>query len=364
MAPEPKDGRMVSDTGITNAWLPCFMCALFLALLPAPVKAQWDGPTTGPPAQTGKTVLIVASDIRNGGVTNVYRSFEGAARRLDWRINLYNGKGQPATIRAQLNNAIEQHPDGILIDGFDAARYQAQIIAANAAGIVLVGWHAASHPGPVEGLFTNVSTNPVYVAKLAAQFVIRNARAAKRPVGVIIFNDPEFAVANAKTAAMEKTITKCQGYQGCKVLAVEDIPISEARNSMVTLIPKLASRFGHTWTYSLAINDVYYDTITFPLIYAKRKDILNVSAGDGSLEALDRIRSGLSQQVATVAEPLNLQGYQLADELNRAFAGVGPSGYISKPVLITRAMFKSVGHPSVHAPMDFKAAYRAIWFRQ
>lgn len=355
----------MSNTSFANGRRLWLIRALFLALLTASLPAlpaQWDGPTSGPQAQTGKTVMIVASDTSNGGVTSVYRSFESAARTLGWRTDLYNGKGLPGVIRAKLSLAIAQHPDGIVIDGFDAARYQAQIDAASAAGIVLVGWHAASRPGPTEGLFTNVSTNPVNVAQLAAQFVIHNARASNRPVGVIIFNDPQFAVANTKTVAMEATIKACQGYRGCRVLAVENVPIAVAKTRIVSLVPKLAARFGHAWTYSLAINDVYYDTITFPLIYAKRRDILNVSAGDGSLEALDRIHAGLSQQIATVAEPLHLQGYQLADELNRAFAGEGPSDYVSKPVLITRTMLKSNRYPSVHSPMDFKAAYRAIWF--
>ncbi len=46
----------------------------------------------------------------------------------------------------------------------------------------------------------------------------------------------------------------------------------------------------------------------------------NGSAGDGSEAAFQRIRTGQYQTV-TVAEPLNLQGWQLVDELNRAVQG-------------------------------------------
>ena len=42
--------------------------------------------------------------------------------------------------------------------------------------------------------------------------------------------------------------------------------------------------------------------------------------GDGSESAYQRIRSGQYQAV-TVAEPLNLQGWQLIDEMNRAVQG-------------------------------------------
>jgi ribose transport system substrate-binding protein len=90
----------------------------------------------------------------------------------------------------------------------------------------------------------------------------------------------------------------------------------------------------------LAINDVYFDEMNYPLLRAGRADIRNVSAGDGSSKAINRIRSGLSQQMATVAEPLGVQGWQLADEMNRAFANAKPSGYVSKPILITRELLQ------------------------
>jgi len=48
-------------------------------------------------------------------------------------------------------------------------------------------------------------------------------------------------------------------------------------------------------------------------------DPQNISAGDGSESAYQRIRDK-DYQSATVPEPLNMQGWQLADELNRAFA--------------------------------------------
>jgi len=42
--------------------------------------------------------------------------------------------------------------------------------------------------------------------------------------------------------------------------------------------------------------------------------------GDGSKSAYQRIR-GAQYRAVTVAEPLNLPGWQLMNELNRAFAG-------------------------------------------
>lgn len=38
----------------------------------APVT-KWDGPTTGPTLQTGKKIIFIASDMKNGGVLGVIR---------------------------------------------------------------------------------------------------------------------------------------------------------------------------------------------------------------------------------------------------------------------------------------------------
>ncbi|WP_139166965.1 hypothetical protein [Chromobacterium sphagni] len=76
---------------------------------------------------------------------------------------------------------------------------------------------------------------------------------------------------------------------------------------------------GRSWTHSLAINDLCYDNINFLLQQSGRADIVNIPASDGSNSAMNRIREGISQQKATVAEPCNQQGWQLAKELSRGF---------------------------------------------
>ncbi|MBT3065825.1 substrate-binding domain-containing protein [Rhodoferax sp. U11-2br] len=318
-------------------------------------------PPPGPAAQVARSVVFIASDYRNGGVMGVYRGFEEASRKLGWQVRLEDGGGlktQQATILMQV---LATRPQGIVFGGFEPDEFAELVALAKQNRVVLLGWHAAKEPGPTKDLFVNVSTRPVDVAKLAAAFVIQDAIAQQRQVGVVIFNDKQYAVANAKTEAMRATIQACQGYKGCKLLSVENVLISDAAAAMPAVVQKLAAVHGAAWTYSLAINDVYFDEINYPLMLVKRTDIRLVSAGDGSIKALGRIGSGLSQQVATVAEPLKMQGYQLADELNRALAGVVQSGFQSSPILVTTELLKTTGSRGIEANLDFEAAYAAIW---
>ena len=61
--------------------------------------ASWDGPRTGPPKQAAKTVVFVAQDVRNGGITALFRNFENATRQLGWQVRLLDGAGQSDKLR-------------------------------------------------------------------------------------------------------------------------------------------------------------------------------------------------------------------------------------------------------------------------
>jgi ribose transport system substrate-binding protein len=335
------------------------ICALIgigaLSIGQASAADKWDGPTEGPPKQAGKKITFVSQDLRNGGITAAYRGFFTAAQELGWTLLLVDGKGDTPTIRRALMEAIRSHQDAIVIGGFDVDEFTDVIAAARQTQIVIAGWHAAAEPGPTKNLFTNIATASSEVAKMAADYAISSGSGN---IGVIIFNDDRFAVANAKTQRMKEIVGKCDH---CKVLSVENIPISNASSEIPLAVPRLNNVYGKAWTHTLAINDVYFDAMNVPLAAIHRTDIQNISAGDGSSIAIGRIKSGRSQQIATIAEPTDLQGWQLADELNRAFAHVPPSGYVAKPILITTQFLNQDGLHDTDAHNLYRKAYKEIW---
>jgi ribose transport system substrate-binding protein len=337
----------------------CFVSLLAAFPCPAqtlPAARPWDGPTAGPLAQQGKKIVFISQDLRNGGITVVYRGFYMATLELGWDVAVVDGKGDPAVIRDKVEEAIRTQPDAIVFGGFQPDGTLANLIAAaKKKKIVLAGWHAAEEPGPTGDLFVNIATGSSSVVDMTVNYMIQTARGN---IGVIIFNDNRFAVANAKTKKMRELIAQCGR---CKLLSVENIPISDADKEVPKIVPYLDKTWGKQWTHTLAINDRYFDVINHPLDQVNRPDIRNIAAGDGSHIALGRIRDGRSQQIATVAEPPGIQGWQLADELNRAFAGKPPSGYVSKPILATTELLQRLGSTDVDAGIPYREAYKAIW---
>ena len=322
----------------------------------------WDGPTTGPKAATGKTVIYVAGDLRNGGTEGVSRGVDEAAKAIGWTLRILDGRGDISARTSAMSQAIALKPDGIVVGGFDAVEQNAALEQVKAAGIPFVGWHATIEPGPdaKTGMFANVNTRIADVARTAADLAIVRSEGK---AGVVIFGDSNYEMAITKARMMEAAVK--EGCPTCTVLELQDSPMTEASSRMPQLTTSLLQRFGAKWTYSLAVNDLYYDFMGPSLASAGIDGgdaPYNISAGDGSESAFQRIRSG-QYQIATVPEPLQEQGWQLVDELNRAFAGEPWSGYVSGIHLVTKDNIAFDGGPqNVFDPDNgYRDAYKKIW---
>lgn len=178
--------------------------------------------------------------------------------------------------------------------------------------------------------------------------------------GVVIFTDSTYTIAILKAAKLKEVIEAGGGT----VLQWIDTPIAETSTRMGPLTTTLLQTHGAKWTHSLAINDLYFDFMGPALAAAGVDGKSNPkagSAGDGSEAAFQRIRAN-EYQTVTVAEPLNLQGWQLVDELNRAVSGEACSGYITSPALVTQEGLKASGDSNQFDPQNgYREAYSKIW---
>lgn len=323
-------------------------------------QETWDGPTTGPKAAGAKTIVVLAADMKNGGILGVTNGIQEAAAKIGWTVRVMDGAGSIGGRAAAFGQALALKPDGIIINGFDAVEQKAAMGQAHDAKIPMVSWHASPKigPDPDSGVFANVSTDPMLVSQVAADWAY--ADAGGKP-GVVIFTDSTYAIAIAKADRMKQEIEKLGGT----VLEYVDTPIADTSNRMPTLTTALLQRYGAKWTHSLAINDIYFDFMGPALAAAGIAGDgapKAVAAGDGSQSAYQRIRAGQFQSV-TVAEPLNLQGWQLVDELNRAVQGAAWSGYVSPLHVVTKENVAfDGGDKNIFDPGNgYRDAYAKIW---
>jgi ribose transport system substrate-binding protein len=317
----------------------------------------FEGPKEGPKAADGKKIVYVASDLTNGGVTAVADGVKEAVTAIGWTVEVLDGKATAQGRTDALNAAIASKPDGIILGGFDAVEQKTAIAQATDQKIPVVGWHAGATPGPIPdaGLFTNVTTDPLEVSKIAAFYAIADSDGT---AGVVIFTDTQYEIAVKKADTMRDIIKQCSG---CSVLSYENSPIAEADSKMPPLVASLLQKHGDKLTYMLAINGNYYGGSRQALKDAGKDPAgppKQIAAGDGDAAEFKRIREG-DYQTATVAEPLYLQGWQLVDEVNRALNGAPASGYLAPPGLVVKG---NVGSGDVFDPAaKYRDNFKAIW---
>lgn len=327
--------------------------------LPAVAEVPFDGPTAGPTAATGKSIVVLAGDLKNGGILGVTNGVEEAAAAIGWEVRVLDGAGSIQGRTAAIGQAMALQPDGMIINGFDAVEQQAALEGVVAANIPMVAWHSGPKIGcdAPGGIFANVSTDAMTVSEVAAEWAMEDGG---DNVGVVIFTDSTYQIAIDKADRIKETIEKMGGT----VLEYVDTPIADTSSRMGPLTTSLLQKYGASWTHALAINDLYFDFMGPALAAAGIKGDgapLAGSAGDGSEAAFQRIRAAQYQAI-TVAEPLNLQGWQLVDELNRAVQGEACSGYVTSPALVTQEGLAKLGDSNSFDPdSPYRAAYSAIW---
>jgi len=323
------------------------------------VKAPWDGPKTGPKAAKGKTIIYVAQTMQNGGVAGAAAGVKEAAKAIGWKVRVIDGQGTPTGISSAMSQAVTLKADGIVVGGFDPATTKAEIAAAKAAKIPVIGWHAAATSGaqPSLGLFSNVTTMRADVSKTSADWVIADSKGVG---GVVIFTDSSIPFAEGKSQEIKAEVETCSSL---KILEYANIPIGDSISTLVgAKTAALVAQYGDQWTHSISINGGLYITPMAAALRAAGKSGTgfphNVGAGDGSADEYARISAGDFQSV-TVPEPSPMQGWQIVDEFNRAFAKQAASGYVPVVHLVTKA---NAGTSTVWDPQNgYRTEYKKIW---
>ncbi len=319
---------------------------------------HWDGPLDGPKLQLKKRIVFIGGDMTNTVISDLYKSTREAGAIGGWEVLLIDCRGACYQGAPVINQALGMKPDGIILAGIDANSQAKGLAKALEKKIPVVGWHSLSKPGPVEGLFAEVGNNPRDAGQIAALFGVTEASSH---MGMVILTDNSTPYLAAKSAAAVEIIRQCES---CRLLSTEEVPVSEAPAKLQGTLEDLVRRFGPKWTHVLAVSDTYFDVMDRPAeaaVIAGNK-LTGISAGDGAATAYQRLH-GNSVQIGTIPEPTVMRGWQLVDELNRAFSGVAPSGYNMPVHLVSNhnIAFDGGARNLFDPDNDYRNQYKKYW---
>jgi ribose transport system substrate-binding protein len=321
-------------------------------------QSDWRGPTSAPKLVTGKKIAYLSSNQQNDSSRTWASHAEEIAKKVGWQMTVIDGRGTPVGWQEGFNQAIALQVDGIITDA-DAASLQPQIKEATAKGIVVVGIHAAGFPGPQPdlGLFVNIQQDPRDIGRAQADWVILHSGGKAR---VVVTGHCEYAIACAKSHATEARIKECKT---CEMLEYSNTPLAEVAQRQPALVTAWVQKYGVP-LYITSVADYTADN-QIPALRTGgvgQDDVIIVSA-DGTKSAYERIRAGGQFQRVTASEPHEMQAYQAIDELNRAFNGQGPSGFIQTPYLVTPENINAEGgDKNAFIPSnDYEKHYLELW---
>ena len=320
-------------------------------------QSEWRGPTTGPKPVPGKTIVFVSNDESNDANHAWGLAIVEAAKMIGWKASVIDGKATPTGWINAFDQAIALKVDGIITSA-DAKSLPDAIKEATSRGIPIVGIHAVALPGPNPelGLFTNIQEDPRDIGKAQADWVIADSNGKAK---VVVTSHNEFAIAETKSRAVEARLKQCVD---CKIMEYSSTPIAEVAQRQPQLVLSWVQRFGLP-LYITAVADYTLD-FQVPALRSAGVDPKQVKliGADGQRSAYDRIRTGQFQTV-TVSEPVEEQGYQAVDEMNRAFNKTPASSFVQPPYLVTPDNVNAEGgNKSQFNPTNgYKEHYLKIW---
>lgn len=321
-------------------------------------QTDWDGPDSSFPPEPGKKIAFLSTDEQNDASREWGQAVKEAGELIGWEVTVIDGRGNPRTWIEGFNQAIALQVDGIVTTA-DIASLQEPVQEARAQDIVIVGIHGLAFPGADEamGVFYNIQQDPRDIGRAQADWIIADSDGAGR---VVVTTHCEYAIACAKAEALRDRILECDT---CEMLEFSNTPIAEAAQRQPQLVTAWVQEYGPP-LYITSVAD-YTADFQVPALRAGGVDPAEVIlvAADGNRSAYDRIRAGDQYQLVTASEPYELQGFQAIDELNRAFHGEPPSGWVQEPYLVTVENIDAEGgdQNGFKPSNDYKANYKQLW---
>lgn len=319
---------------------------------------EWKGPASGPKGAKDKSIACVTEQATDINSKLWCQGVEEAAQKLGWKYAIFNGEGTPSSQRSAIQSALALNPQGIVFVGLEPMSQSALTDEAASKGIPMVGIHAVADPGPApeQHLFYNISQDPKTEARTGADMAIANSDGTAEFIEI---TDLTYPIAREKAKVAKERIEECSG---CTFLKEENSPFANAETNMGPLFNSYLQTYPEPF-YVFAVSDFYLDNAAPALRAAgiPKEGRVSLIGSDGSPAAFERIKNG-EFELGTVAEPVLEQGWQAADELNRAFAGEKPSGYVQSTHVLTKENIDAdtVGdHFEPHN--EFRKHYEEIW---
>lgn len=316
-----------------------------------PVTA-FNGPTDGPKAVPGKRIMYLTCGFEAEGCNLPGKAAAAAGQALGWSVTVIDGKFDPTVYSRSIQQAIDGHYSGVIIDAISASAIADPIRKARAAGLVIGSYDSLNKPSDTGVSYdVQASTNAQGEAMAAYMIWKTNGKA-----NAYILNSPEF---QAPFAWTEKAAADIKSCSSCSIVGTQNFTAGDA----ATRLPQLTTTAA-TQNPKMNVMIASYDAAMLQSIPSMKQagilDKVKVGTFNGVSPALELIRQG--SLTASVGGALEWGAWAAMDNMNRVLAGK-PAIQQNVPIRLITA--ENIGSIKPGGPwtgdIDYKSAYRKVW---
>jgi ribose transport system substrate-binding protein len=337
----------------------------------AAISGTYHEPAAQPrPGAPGKKLAVISSG--QNAISSVVpaTAVMEAARAIGWQATIYDGKLNPQSWPALVEQAVASGVDGIVLVAVDCPVVAKPLAEAKAKGIKVVGIFAFDCNDPLFGgtgpaLFSSyVDFGPpvnrniddfsdLYGADQANTTIAQTNGAAK----VILVTDNEFTSIRHVVQGFRQTIDKCAT---CSVVGEVDIKAADlAGPNAEAAVEKALRDHPDANAVKSPYTAATLAAVSPAVMKTNRAGSLYVMGGEGFEPELDLIRKHQGVSAVTII-PSDWYGWAAVDTVNSLFLGQQPAD----SGLGWQLIDDEVNPPSNNAykpTIDFRSAYRAAW---
>ena len=330
-------------------------------------QPEWKdpGPSLDASQLAGKTIAVVAIDLRVPALAEIVQYVKEAAGKAGMKVTVFDAKSTASLMQQGMQQAIDNGADAIISDGLVIQLIANQIKAAKDKGIPTIDVintppkEGVPGQGSDENVFGNMAPDSVLAGQLIAATAIVQTD-GKANVGII--NTSELTVASTEIGAMKATLAKCAE---CTIVDEQDVALTDWSTKIQGTAATMV-RSQPDMNFVLTLYDAMGLFATPGVQQAGGAGKVKVASVDGTAAALALVKKG-DIFVSDTAKDTAWAAWGAVDQAMRGMLEMEPANPVLPLRYIDTSDLKDVDTKStetVSAALfgnDFRTGYLELW---
>lgn len=319
-------------------------------------KVAWNGPSSAPVPLKGKRIAVISCCQASEGAARPTRAIAEAAKSLGWKVDVFDGKGDPQEQNKALNAAVDSKYDGIALVFVDTPSVSDGVKRALDAKIPLITLGSLKN---TPASIPDVSHDWVAHGKAIADYMIWKSNGK---VNALLLKNTDLYIAKeGQFAGTNAVLSDPKACPGCKV-QVKDWALANLDSQPASIASAaLQANPNLNWVWCF---DACMSRVSRTLSANGMGDKIMGAGFDCNGENVQLIKDG-EVQVVCAADPRDWEGYGLIDNMNRMMHG---QAAVSQNIPIRMFDHDTMSQLSPtevksgwQGDYDFRSKYRSLW---